>query len=608
MKDMLGLFSVRKGDRELMLTKRKGIADGRPALQMIQLTDSEDESVKLTLNKKKPLRRNFFKRSKPIFCKFENEAGSPCNEYQPPPAHLFPKVTPHTSTTSDKHKAITLTGTQSTDSSSTTGIHEYQPPTFRITALQPSLSVEEVQRACSPSAESDRRSSSSFVQFAFDSGFQRIEELNMFECDETAWATKDTTIKETILKKPKVSTKKKKAKTSIDFPIISAESLAKQDMGFPKEPVMSPSQSVVSLTNATVTGFDDEVPMTYTEDTNNADPFVSLSGVGSDAFSDPFKIAPSVSHGSNELFGTKWVEENLSFPEPKTVSSQDSSSLIESIIRPKKSSSWDLESRKPKNMGTRDPSPRCIHQSNSDNLFDQHLGERFAADEFPEGRVITHVDKKQGSEFILDAHLEDSFGADEFAEGPSLAKMFNESCSDFIFDNHLEERFGADEFLEYPPSNPQPVNEIVINEQTTCIKGLPASAIAASMIFRQTIDVNEEDKPSHFHDLDETGDVDDSNSLFGRYFPDGTPVEVFADRQDAESIVSSLTETASAFHKRSSLDVWGKQAQNVINHWNFAAKKVREEMTPSPLKKSVEFHEGSAKKSVSDELMNMFSP
>ena len=590
MKDLMGLFAVRKGDREIMLNKRKG--DGRPALHMLQLVDSEEEeeSVKLgAASKKRLMRRNFFKkRSKPVFNKFDDEiiGGSPSNAYQPPPLHLFPGVAQN----NEKEKTIAIAGTHSTDSSSTTRLQDYQPPTFRIAALEPSMSVEEVQRACSPSVESDRRSSSSFVQFAFDPDFQRIEELAMFgEPPMPKEATKDVSTK----KRKALS---KKAKTSLEFPTLSFENMAmQQSADFPKKTTVSPSQSVVSVSNATITGFDDGVPLSYTEETTtNADPFVAMSN-DMDAFGQPFKIDAVA---SEELLGTQWVEANASFAEPKTTSSHDSSSLIESIIRPKKSSSWDLECRKPKTVGMRDPSPR-FGSNNSNHRSDQQWGQEdfkideFPEDEFPEGGANhTQVFREPICDF--DAHL----GRTEFPEvvPPVLDTV------DFLFDKH---RFSEIGFPSSSNDDVQPVNEIVINEQTNCIKGLPASAIAASMIFRQTIAVNEE---SPCHDDEGHDDFEDHGSFHNAgYFPDGTPMEVLANRRDDDALSSISSLTGSAFaHKR--MDVWGRQAQNVINHWNFAAQKVREEMSsPSPSKKS--HHEASsAKKSVSDEFMNLFSP
>lgn len=423
----------------------------------------------------------------------------------------------------------------------------------------------------------------------------------MFECGEKSPAPKDSNIKETPFDKTKALPKKKKAKMSFDFPIIFVESLAMQESEFPKKSAASPAQSLVSLTNATVTGCDDEVPMTYTEDTNVTDAFVGAMESGD--FIDPFKIDALVSHGSNELMGMKWVEDLSSFNALQAASSQDGNSLIDSIRMPKKSSSWDLEIRKPKTVGTRDPSPRCIQPSSSnDHLFDQ--GEKFGVDAFPDGPAIAHVIKEPSTDIIFDAHLEERFGVSTFPENSNLTRIFYEPGSGFIFDQEMEGQFGADEFFE--PSSAQPFNEIIINEQTNCIKGLPASAIAASMIFRQTIGVNEEQTSYRNQQVDVFDDFEDSESLHGRYFPDGTPMDVFADRQDAVTTISSLTEGASSFHKERSLDVWGRQAQNVINHWNFAAKRVREETTPP--KKSAENFEGSAKRSVSDELMNMFSP
>ncbi|GAX11389.1 hypothetical protein FisN_22Lh061 [Fistulifera solaris] len=526
MKDLMGLFASRKGDREMMLAKRQA------AWQMIQLVDSEEasstsSSVPPTSTMKR-LKRNFFQRSKPVFRKFHDEidCDSPSNAYQPPPAHLFPS-----------NKAITLTGTHSTDASSTAS-HEYQPPAFRIAALEPSVSIEEVQRACSPSIESDRRSSSSFVQFAFDPDFQRIEELAMFgepvKVEET---------KQSLQNYTKTSTKKKKA--SLEFPTLSFENMAKQNAELPDNSVVSPSRSVVSLTNATITGFDDGVPLTYTEDT------IAVGSKKVHALEDPFKIDAISSHSSGDLLGTRWIGANVSLPE---TSSQGNSSLIESIIRPKKSSSWDLECRKPKQVGTRDPSPRVASQQS----FDQHWEEEFGDDAFPESR---HLDVR---------------------DVPDVKKIQFESASFF-----MEEPFSE---IGFPVlKDAQPVNEIVINEQTNCIKGLPASAIAASMIFRQTI-AEPEEEPEEEEEEEEEESVG--------YFPDGTPMQVRA-QEDTVSCISSLTE--SAFHHPRGLDVWGRQAQNVINHWNFAAKQVREERA-CPTKSS------QKSSSASDELMNMFSP
>ncbi|GAX22272.1 hypothetical protein FisN_22Hh061 [Fistulifera solaris] len=501
----MGLFASRKGDREMILAKRPA------AWQMIQLVDSEEaslsSSIQPTTSTMKRLKRNFFQRSKPVFRKFQDEidCDSPSNAYQPPPAHLL-------------DKAITLTGTHSTDASSTAS---YQPPAFRIAALEPSVSIEEVQRACSPSV--DRRSSSSFVQFAFDPDFSRIEELAMFGEPEvnTKKSLENTT--------RKTSGKKKKA--SLEFPTLSFENMAKQNAEL-HQSVVSPSQSVVSVTNATITGFDDGVPLTYTEET---------TAVGSkkvDAKEDPFTIDAISSHSSSgDLLGTKWIEANV--PEK---SSQNS--LIDSILRPKKSSSWDLECRKPKQVGMRDPSPKVASQPS----FDQHWEEEFGDDAFPESR---HLDVR---------------------DIPDVKKIQFASAS------FMEEPFSEIGF----PKDVQPVNEIVINEQTNCIKGLPASAIAASMIFRQTIAGPEEES------------AEEEESV--RYFPDGTPMQVRATQDDTISCISSLTESA-FHHPRGGLDVlWGRQAQNVINHWNFAAKQVREERA------------APKSSSASDELMNMFSP
>ncbi len=526
MKDLMGLFASRKGDREIMLAKRQA------AWQMIQLVDSEEasstsSSIQPTSTMKR-LKRNFFQRSTPVFRKFHDEidCDSPSHAYQPPPAHLFPS-----------DKAITLTGTHSTDASSTAS---YQPPAFRIAALEPAVSMEEVQRACSPSIETDRRSSSSFVQFAFDPDFQRIEELAMF----------DEVVKEDKTKSlPNPSTSIEKKKASLEFPTLSFENMAKQNAELPSKSVLSPSQSVVSVTNATITGFDEGVPLTYTEET------IADGSKKVNAFDDPFKIDAISSHSSGNLLGTKWIEADVSFPE-----ATDSSSLIESIIRPKKSSSWDLECRKPKQVGTRDPSPRGASQ----HSFDQHWEEEFGDDTFPEGMMSQHLD------------------VDDDPRRTILTKRVHlaPSVADPSF---LEEPFSE---IGFPVSkDAQPVNEIVINEQTNCIKGLPASAIAASMIFRQTIAMKPEDDGKHDHEEESVG-----------YFPDGTPMQVRT-HDDTVSCISSLTE--SAFHHPRGLDVWGRQAQNVINHWNFAAKQVREERACP---------KSSQKSSASDELMNMFSP
>jgi hypothetical protein len=604
----MGLFAKMKGDREAII-KRSTRSNGIPAA--IQLKDSEEENSVLQQRKvTKRVRRVFFKRApnKPTFRRFDNETGpSPRHEYHPPAGFTSPHSTvvkkikkkgggtpklkqdpfnEHVEAPANQFQKI-----ESTDSSA----NEYEPPPAFGVASQKTDQTDLLTMTSLASGPE-------MHQFVFDSSYQKIEKVAIERSDPGdftdfihAAARLKLPTPSKVLNPPKPlptltppdnsknrpaskAGSAKKLSGSKRYPSISAETLLQQQRSFsattgpPKTISTSSDQSVmsnVSVANATITG--DTTREVYPK----GDFFHTLSG--DDQSLDPFKAGAWLSDDSDDFMD--WNKppanndpffsdtkkkctrngnnnDNAFFSEPKrNVHNGDDDALIRSIkkatTQDKKKQLQDQSNNKP------DPSPGgSIRISSSDSFMD-----------FPARRLEREKEIPQSTS---------EGGLDLFTAMRRQKKPPQSNAN-------------LDPFISIGPQKKPP-------------KGVPNNAILGSMIFNQTFSTEESRSTGGWGStkLNASEDEDDDDDVERAGFPS----KIHATKHDgrAESTVSSVTDEASSFYQKN-FDAWGKQAQNVLNHWHQA--KVKESRNPNLYRADAPTN---LLERVKEEHLNMFSP